>query len=199
MKTTALQYLKKHLLPGHVYRREELLRWSRSVDRHLKALTAEGTLKKLQNGLYYCPKKFEFGEAPADENELVRAFLRTDHYVLTSPNVYNMLGLGTAQLYDFRVVYNQKRHGEFTLGGQKFLFQRRLNIPKKVTEEFLLGDLVNELDRLAEDRDAVLSKTKEKAAQMDQRRLTKAVSLYGNYSTRKWFAGVMNLARISPQ
>jgi len=194
MKPTSLQLLKQHLKSGHVYRREEFAQWSKSVDRHLKTLTAEGALKKLQNGLYHCPTTFEFGEAPADENKLVRAFLRTNHYVLTSPNAYNMLGLGTTQLYNLRVVYNQKRHGEFTLGGRKFLFQRRLNVPKTVTQEFLLVDLVNELDRLAEDQQTVLAKAKEKAKQMDQRRLSKAVSLYGSYSTRKWFAEALNHA-----
>ena len=192
MKTTVLQQFKQQLKPGHVYRRDELVHWSKNVDRHLKALTSQGALQKLQNGLYYCPKKYEFGEAPADENTLVRAFLRSDHYVLTSPNAYNMLGVGTTQLYNSRVVYNQKRHGEFTLGGRKFLFQRRMNVPKKVTQEFLLVDLVNELNHLAEDQDVVLVKTKEKALQMNHRKLSRAVSLYGNYSTRKWFEKVLN-------
>jgi len=194
MKKTALNQLKQHLKPGQVYRREELAQWSKSVDRHLKALTEEGVLKKLQNGLYHCPENFEFGEAPADEGELVSAFLRSDKYVLMSPNSYNILGVGTTQLYNLRVVYNQKRHGEFTLGGRKFLFQRRLNIPPKLTEEFLLVDLINELDRLAEDREDVLLKVKKKAVRMGRKKLLDAVLLYGNYSTRKWFAVTLNLA-----
>ena len=192
MKNTAINLFKLHLKSGHVYRREELAHFTLSVDRHLKTLTDEGILKKLQNGLYHCPEKFEFGDAPANENILVSAFLRSEHYLLTSPNDYNMLGLGTTQLYNLRIVYNQKRHGDFVLGGRKFLFQRRLNVPKKVTEEFLLVDLVNELDRLAEDQEEVLKKCKVKAVQMDQKKLSKAVSLYGNYSTRKWFQAVLS-------
>ena len=125
------------------------------------------------------------------ENDLVRAFLRSSKYVLTSPNAYNLLGLGTTQLYNLRVVYNQKRHGEFTLGGKKFLFLRRLNVPKTVTKEFLLVDLLNELDRLAEDEQTVLEKAKEKALQMDRRKLLKAADLYGKVSTKKWFAEVL--------
>ena len=137
MKTTTLEQLKEHLRPGRIYRREELTQWSSSVDRHLKALTEQAVLKKLRGGLYYYPRQFEFGEAPAEENSLIQAFLRTDHFIVLSPNIYNLLGLGTTQLYNKRVVYNQKRHGTFDLGGRNYFFQRRINIPKNLTQEFL--------------------------------------------------------------
>jgi hypothetical protein len=125
-----------------VYRREDLLPWSHSVDRHLKELTVDGTLQKLRTGLYYSPRKFEFGEAPADEHELVKAFLKTDRFVVTSPNAYNQLGLGTTQLYNKRVVYNQKRHGTFPLGNRMVTFERRFNVPRQLSPEFLPVDLV---------------------------------------------------------
>ena len=147
MRTSTLEQLRRHLRPGRVYRREDLLPWSRSVDRHLKELTVDGTLQKLRTGLYYSPRKFEFGEAPADEHELVKAFLKTDRFVMTSPNAYNQLGLGTTQLYNKRVVYNQKRHGTFPLGNRMVTFERRMNVPKQLSPEFLLVDLVNELGR----------------------------------------------------
>jgi hypothetical protein len=66
-------------------------------------------------------------------------------------------------------------------------FERRMNVPKQLSPEFLLVDLVNELDDLAEDRDAVLSRVREEAKEMDQRKLSRAVSLYGKYSTQKTF------------
>jgi len=47
-----------------VYRRKDLERWSNSVDRHLKTLVDAGDLKRIRHGMYYCPKKFAFGEAP---------------------------------------------------------------------------------------------------------------------------------------
>ena len=47
---TKLDELKKHLRPGQVYRREDLARWSRAVDRHLQQLVKEGTLTKLAGG-----------------------------------------------------------------------------------------------------------------------------------------------------
>ena len=151
LPTRTREELKCHLRPGRVYRREDFLPWSRSVDRHLKQLTTDGTLKKLRSGLYYFPRRFEFGEAPADDRELIRAFLKSDNFVITSPNAYNQLGLGTSQLYNKRIVYNQKRHGTFHLGNRMFTFERRYNVPKQLSPEFLLVDLVNELDQLAED------------------------------------------------
>jgi len=194
MPARTLEQLKRHLRPGRVYRRGDLLPWSNSVDRHLKELTVGGTLQKLRNGLYYSPRKFEFGKAPADEHELVKAFLKTDHFVVVSPNTYNQLGLGTTQLYDKRVVYNQKRHGTFPLGNRMVTFERRHNIPKQLSPEFLLVDLVNELDQLAEDRDAVLSRVCEKVKDMDPRKLSRAVSLYGKYSTQKKFQKMLQHA-----
>jgi hypothetical protein len=170
-----------------VYRREDLLCWSHSVDRHLQELTAEGTLQKLRNGLYYCPRKFSFGEAPAEENELVRAFLRSNNFVVTSPNLYNQLGLGTTQLYNKRVVYNQNRDCNFDLGGRSMRCERRLNVPKELSPEFLLVDLVNELDTLAEDREKVLARVPEKARSLDRRKLARALTRYGKSATQKYF------------
>ncbi|HXN20508.1 MAG TPA: hypothetical protein VN875_19385 [Candidatus Binatus sp.] len=194
MQPSTLKQLKRHLRPGRVYRREDLLPWSHSLDRHLKELTGDRTLQKLRTGLYYCPRKFEFGNAPADEHELVRAFLRTDRFVVTSPNAYNQLGLGTTQLYNKRVVYNQKRHGTFQLGNRLVTFERRLNVPKRLSPEFLLVDLVNELDQLAEDQDAVFSRVRERAKEMDSKKLSRAVSLYGKYSTQKKFQEILQRA-----
>jgi hypothetical protein len=187
MHTNALDQLKRHLRPGRVYRREDLQPLSHSVDRHLKVLTDQGKLKKLRTGLYYCPRTFEFGEAPADERELVKAFLRTDRFLVTSPNVYNQLGLGTTQLYNTRVVYNQKRHGTFSLGGRMVTFKYRANVPKRLTQEFLLVDVVNELYQLAEDHELVLSRVREKVKEMNPKKLSRAASQYGKVSTQKKF------------
>src|ERR1700683_2909144 len=194
MRTSTGEQLKRHLRPGRVSRREDILPWSHNVDRHLKELTVDGTLQKLRTGLYYSPRKFEFGEAPADEHEVVKAFLKTDRFVVTSPNAYNQLGLGTTQLYNKRVVYNQKRHGTFSLGNRMVTFERRLNVPKRLSPEFLPVDFVNGLDQLAEDQDAVFSRVRERAKEMDSKKLSRAVSLYGKYSTQKKFQEILQRA-----
>ena len=92
---TAVNKLKRHLRPGQVYRRADLLPWSNAVDRHLKQLVEEGTLTKLSGGLYYCPRLTKFGAAPASDEKLVEAFLKDHRFLLTSPNAYNALGVGS--------------------------------------------------------------------------------------------------------
>lgn len=126
--------------------RIDLLHWSQSVDRHLKELAVDGNLRKLRTSLYYCPRKFGL-ERLRDEHELIKVFLKTNRFVVTSPNAYNQLEFVTTQLYNNRVVYNQKRHGTFRFGNRLVTFERRFDIPKQLTPESLLVDLVNELDR----------------------------------------------------
>src|SRR5260370_11902173 len=171
---TKLQELKRRLRPGQVYRREDGARWSNPVDRPLKQLVEEGTLTKLAGGLYAYPKETVFGKAPAEDDRLVEAFLKDDRFLRASPNAYNSLGVGTTQLYDKTVVYNHKRHGNFSLGGRTFEFRVKPTFPKTLSREFLLVDLVNNLDRLAESRTEVLARVKERAASYDLPRLQRA-------------------------
>lgn len=180
-----LDELRKKLKPGEVYRREDLARWSTSVDRHLKALQEDGTLQKMSQGLYYVPKESIFGTLPPDETKLVRAFLKEDHFLLTSLNAYNSLGVGTTQLYNERLVYNRKRHETVRWGNRIFSFRTKPDFPRKATEEFLLVDLVNNLDQLAEDQDMVLENVKVKIGTMDRGRMKRNLTSYGDMKTRK--------------
>ena len=185
------EQLKRRLQPGRVYRRADLAQWSKSVDRHVRELVDRGVLQKLRNGLYYYPKQSAFGPVPADERELVRRFLKEDDFLLTSPNAYNTLGLGTTQLYNTRVVYNHKRHGRFTLGGLTFEFRNKPRFPRKLTEEFLLVDLLNNLPALAEDPEVLLARTRAKAKELNAGRLRSAARNYGKVATRKFFEQVL--------
>jgi len=184
---TKAQELKRHLRTGRAYRRQDLARWSKAVDRHLKQLVEDGTLTKLRGGLYLYPKETVFGKAPPQDEKLVGIFLKDDRFLLASPNAYNALGVGTTQLYDKTVVYNHKRHGDFALGGRKFDFRVKPSFPKTLSPEFLLVDLVNNLDRLAESKEEVLARVKERAASYDQSRLKRAAHDYGNARARKFF------------
>ena len=186
------QTLQKHLNPGEVYRRADLQIWSRSVDRDLQILVKNGTLEKLSGGLYYVPKETVFGKAPADERELVSAFLKDNRFVITSPNDYNALGVGTTQLYNTRRVYNRKRHGEFMLGNRKFDFVLKHYVPAAMTKEFLLVDLVNNLKQLAEDQPSLLENIKTRAKEMNKRRLKYLVSNLGTVRTKKLFAKMLD-------
>lgn len=185
---TKAQTLKRHLRPGHVYRREELAQWSNAVDRHLKQLVSDGTLTKLAGGLYLYPQATVFGAAPPEDDKLVGAFLKDDQFLLASPNAYNSLGVGTTQLYDKTIVYNHKRHGDFLLGGRKFDFRVKPSFPKSVSPEFLLVDLVNNVDLLAESKREVLARVRQRVASYDAQRLQRAARNYGNVRTKKFFA-----------
>ncbi len=186
-----LNEVKKNLRPGQVYRRSDLVQWSSAVDRHLQQLVEEGFLRKLSGGLYYCPRKTTFGVAPPEDKKLVRAFLNDHRFLLTSPNVYNALGVGTTQLYNVTVVYNHKRHGRFKLGGRVFDFRKKPDFPLNLTSEFLLVDLMNNLKRLAEDHDKIRDKVEKKVATMNGRALSRAVQKYGGVATKKFFGRVM--------
>lgn len=180
-----LQELKKHLKRGKVYRRADLSQWSKSVDRHLDELVAQGTIKKLSQGLYYYPERTVFGEAPPEEEVLVRSFLKDKRFLVTSFNEYNKLGVGTTQLYNGRTVYNHKRHGDFNLGGMMFSFRVKPHFPNKITPEFLLVDLLNNLEQLAEDSSELVSKVCYKAKTMDAKKLKKSLLAYGSIKAKR--------------
>ncbi|MGF7231566.1 DUF6088 family protein [Arachidicoccus sp.] len=177
--------LINRLRKGRVYRRSDIEQWSSSIDRELNSLVKGGVLQKLSRGLYYYPKETVFGKAPPEENVLVREFLKDDRFLLTSPNVYNSLGVGTTQLYNQRVVYNHKRHGEFKLGNRKFSFRIKPHFPNKLNEEFLLVDLVNNLNKLAEDQEKVLGKVGDRLRTMDKKKVHYYIARYGNQRTKK--------------
>lgn len=177
---SALNELKKRLRPGQVYRRQDLEKWSSAVDRHVRQLVEEGRLEKVSGGVYMAPRKTRFGMASAKPEKLVEAFLKDDRFLMVSPNAYNGLGVGTTQLYNETVVYNLKRHGRFELGGRTYDFRKKNSVPSKLTLEVLLVDLLQNVDRLAEDRDQVLPRALRRARDMDPARLIKAARDFGS-------------------
>lgn len=188
-----LTEFKKHLKIGHVYRRGELLKWTESLDRYLNELIKQGFLEKVYRGLYYVPKDSAFGKVPPDEDLLVRSFLKDYHFLLISPNIYNTLGLGTTQLYNKRIVYNHKRQGTFKLGNRDFEFRLKKNFPLKITEEFLLIDLSNNLESLAENHAKVMEKLQVKALKISPKKLKNAIRDYGNVQTKNIFKSIIRL------
>lgn len=184
---SSLQSLKNHLQPGKVYRRKQLAQWSTTIDRHLKKLVQSGDLTKLSGGLYYHPKQTAFGQSPPTAEDLVSTFLKNDPFLIVSMNAYNALGVGTTQLYNETVVYNHKRYGRITLGGRTFEFRVKRRFPGAASAEFLLVDLVNNLNRLAEDKSFILGKVNEVAEKFDPSQLLEAAKHYGVTRAKKFF------------
>ena len=185
----ALANVARALRPGHVYRREDLAPLSTAVDRHLQELVSAGRLTKLARGLYYAPRESAFGVVPPADEDLVAAFLKDRDFLLFSPSAYNAAGLGTTQLYNRTWVYNRKRHGVFTLGSRQYDFRVKPRFPRRLSDEFLFVDALNNLGELAEDEEAVLDRARLRAREMDGPKLMRALEQFGLVATRKRVMG----------
>ena len=175
--------------PGRVYRREDLAPFSAAVDRHLQELVSTGRLTKLARGLYYAPRESAFGVVPPADEDLVAAFLKDRDFLIFSPSAYNAAGLGTTQLYNATWVYNRKRHGVFTLGNRQYDFRVKPRFPRRLSDEFLFVDALNNLGELAEDEAAVLARARQRVREMDGTKLKRALEQFGLVATRKRVMG----------
>jgi len=176
---------RQHIKQGEVYRRSDLEYYSTAIDRHLATLTKDGTLIKLNQGLYYAPKQSKFGIVPPDDRQVVERFLKDDDFLLVSPNTFNSLGLGLTQLYNTTWVYNHKRKGEFQLNGKTFEFKLKSSFPKNISREYLLVDLLNNIENLAEDQSQTLDKLPNIIGSFNADVLMKATQLYGKGKTKR--------------
>lgn len=177
--------LRKAMSPGKVYRRQELKGFTTAVDRDLKALVKNGAVKKLHAGLYCLPSKSPLGLKPPSNEEIVRAFLKTDDFLVTSYNHFNRLGLGLTQLYNNHVVYNHKRSGNFVLGGRQFKFRMVPAFPTRLSKEFLLVDLLNNLASLPDNTELVYRHLKKELAEYDRGAFRECLEKYGRPPARK--------------
>ncbi len=180
-----MDLLRQHIKQGEVYRRSDLEYYSTAIDRHLAQLTKDGTLVKLNQGLYYAPTQSKFGTVPPDDHIIVERFLKDDNFLIISPNMFNALGLGLTQLYNNSWVYNHKRKGEVEFNNRKFEFRLKTAFPKNITKEYLLVELLNNLDRLAEDNTQLLDKLKKNILNYNSDLLMKATQQYGIGETKQ--------------
>jgi len=186
------------LRPGAVYRREDLKGASNAVDRHLRQLLDAGELKKLSQGLYYAPRRSAFGELPPDELAVAKGFVRDDAVLVFSRSAYNSLGLGTTQLYNSTLVYNHKRHGVFQLGQRSFDFRIKPRFPRRLSPEFLLVDLLNHADELAEDLDDLWARVTRALPRFDGAVLARNAQRYGQVATRRRLLALLSDTSAQP-
>ena len=189
--TLAMNLLRQHIKQGEVYRRSDLEYYSTAIDRHLAQLTKDGTLIKLNQGLYYAPKQSKFGAVPPDDRQVVERFLKDEDFLLVSPNSFNSLGLGLTQLYNTTWVYNHKRKGEFQLNGKTFEFKLKSSFPKKISREYLLVDLLNNLDNLAQDQTQAIDKLQNNIRNFNADDLMKATQQYGTGKTKRTLKSIV--------
>ena len=177
--------LFKHINQGEVYRRSDLEYYSTAIDRQLAQLIKGGQLVKLNQGLYYAPMQSKFGVVPPDDHLLVERFLKDEDFLLISPNAFNTLGLGLTQLYNTMWVYNHKRKGELTLNGKTFEFKIKNAFPQKVDREYLLVELLNNLESLAEDKTQIVDKLTKNVLSFNMNALMKVTQQFGNGTTKR--------------
>lgn len=180
-----METLRQHIKPGHVYRRSDLEYYSSAIDRHLGMLTKDGSLIKVSQGVYYAPKFSKFGLVPPDDVVLVESFLKDSDFLMVKPSVYNTLGLGLTQLYNTTWVYNHKRKGEFKFNGKSFEFKIKSSFPNQLTKEFLLVDLLNNLDELAEDQNQTIKRLPENISSFNNEELMRVAQQYGSGRTKQ--------------
>ncbi len=186
-----MDLLRQHIKQGQVYRRSDLEYYSTAIDRHLAQLTEDGTLIKLNQGLYYAPKQSKFGAVPPDDRQVVERFLKDEDFLLVSPNSFNSLGLRLTQLYNTTWVYNHKRKGEFKLNGKIFEFKLKSSFPKNISREYLLVDLLNNLDTLAEDQTQTIDKLPDHVANFNIDALMKVTQQYGSGKTKRTLKSIV--------
>lgn len=180
-----MKALREHIEPGQVYRRSDLEYYSSAIDRHLGILTRDGSLVKLNQGLYYAPIFSKFGMVPPEDKVLVKSFLKDSDFLMVKPNLYNTLGLGLTQLYNTTWVYNHKRKGEFKLNGKTFEFKIKSSFPNQLTKEFLLVDLLNNLDELADDKNQTLKNLPKNLNGINDDELMRVTQQHGSGKTKQ--------------
>ncbi len=194
-EATKFYSVLSHTEPGKVYYWGDLKAHSKSPSRDVHRLLDKGLLRKVGPGMYLRLKKTRFGDAALSNDELVKSFLKTNDYLLVPVSLYNGLGLGLTQLRNTVYVYNNKRHENILLSNRTFCFKRTNNgYPKKLTAEFLLVDLVNNIKFTGENTEVLMEKITKKilADDFDKKLLHKLASRYGKVATRKFFLSLTN-------
>ena len=174
------------LRAGRVYRTEDFRSRSSNPPRFAKRLAHEGALRRVARGLYCKPTLSRFGEVPPDDDALLRAFLRHTPFVVTGPERWNALGLGSTAVFPTALVYNRKRSGEFALDGRSFRL-RRVEFPTHPPPEWFVVDLLENADSAGVAR-ADLAATLRRAVlagQFDRTRLTQMAEKFGTRRTCK--------------
>src|SRR5690606_5489901 len=100
-------------------------------------------------------------------------------------NHYNTLGLGLTQVYNETRVYNHKRSGAFRLDGRTFRFFRVPAFPRRLSREYLLVDLLNNLDRIPDDVARVKRHLRPLLDRLDKNALRRNLELYGRPVARR--------------
>ena len=129
-------------------------------------------------------------ELSPSADKVVQKFLKTNHFLMRSLSDFNRLGLGLTQMFRETFVYNSRRDGEVKLGGRTYFFKKK-KFPKNHLDEYLLVDFLNNIEKLGEDREALLARFERKwygkGWEVDYDVVYKFSQRYGKYWVKKYF------------
>ncbi len=177
--------IKPRLTSGKVYRTIDLSKWSKNPSRTARRLVREGELTFLAKGLYYRPRQSRFGKVPPENEELLRAFLHNNRFLITGPDLWTELGLGATSVYPHLLVYNTRRSGYFNLGGRIFNL-RRIPFPANPSAEWFVVDLIEHSDMAGVSLDTIEESLKEalRANRFNKGLLSQMGTRFGKKRTR---------------
>jgi hypothetical protein len=172
--------------PGRVYRTADFNQRTANAPRFVRRLVESGALQPLCRGLFLAPARSRFGTVPANDQELMRTFLKGTPFVFTGPEHWNALGLGTTAMFAEQLVYNTKRSGTFELNGRRFLL-RRVRFPERPPLEWFVVDLFENAASVgvspAELAEALGHAVRR--GRFDQAELSRMAGQYGTVATQK--------------
>jgi hypothetical protein len=117
--------------------------------------------------------------------ELLKRFLDGTPFVLTGPERWNALNLGSTAVAPVQLVYNTKRSGDFELGGRRFRL-RRVRFPTKPTPEWYAVDLLEHHAEAGVSRETLLEGLQRaaEATRLSAEKLREAAREYGTKQTQ---------------
>jgi len=140
------------------------------------------------------------GVRRADDDELLRAFLADDNFIVTGSEAWNALGLGAKAVLAVPFVYNHQRTGEVTIDGRRFVF-RRCKFPRQPSPEWFAVDLLenHETAQLGLDDASTALVQALKLGRFDPGRLARVAADYGSADTLRLVLKVLNTANLMEQ
>jgi len=184
------------LEPGRVYRTRDFAEWTANAPRLADRLVREGKLRKLAQGLFVHPAKSRFGIVPPSDEEILRAFLGGDPFVITGPDRWNSLGLGSTAVFAAPLVYNTKRTGKFEFGGRPFIL-RRPKFPATPSREWYAIDLIENADQAGASRTDLVEELARATArgEFDREALGEMAAKYGTKETQRMVESALTVGR----
>lgn len=115
----------------------------------LSRLVKDGTLKRLEKGKFFRPKKSKFGTSGPSESEIVEGIIKGGNGYVSGNVVYNKLGL-TTQVSNEITIVGKKYNRKTKIGKLSIRYQKREgNFNNKNRKYFQILDAVRDIKKIS--------------------------------------------------